>query len=334
MTSMRLKEISIILLITLLMIFIVAEIYLRCFSTISPVFMKNQIKRGTCLPDPLLGWINKNGVYIYPSRDMPITVTINNNGSRATAACDTQVVNHRDKIILIGCSWMFGQGLSDQQTMGWKIQEMLPEMSVLNYGVKGYSTYQALLMLERVLPVNENTALVIYGFLGHHIDRNTAPQYWRSMLNIGQKVSIPYVTLNQDHALIRHKPEAFSPWPVSNYLATFRSLEDFLHYSSFIKDYKHRADCYIIMQLLLLEMRNFCEDHGCTLIVALFDMPQELAFFYSQFCHANNIQVINFDYSALKDKPMVITGDTHPNEDVNALWADQTATFLRGLMAN
>jgi len=334
---MRVKEFFIILLITFLLLFIGAEVYLRCFVFLArPIFTEKRTRMATCRPDPHLGWVNSTGVYTslpLPSGSMPFTVTIGNDGSRATAACDTHFDNSRDKIILVGDSWMFGQALSDSQTMGWKLQQLLPEMNVLNYGVKGYGAYQSLLMLERVLPETHNTTFVIYGFLGHHIVRNIAPPHWRAFLNVGQKVSVPYVTLKEDQTIIRHKPEGFSPWPVGNYLATFRLLEMFLKHMSFLNSDNH-TESFIIMQHLLIEMRKFCGNHDSKLIVAMFNMPREMVDFYTRFCFTNHIPVINFDYSAIKDKSLVIAGDGHPNEAVNALWAEQVAVVLMGLRAD
>ncbi|MFZ5562834.1 MAG: hypothetical protein ACOZBW_02195 [Thermodesulfobacteriota bacterium] len=328
---MRIRDISVILLITFILMLAVAEIYLRFFAR--PVFSESRMPAPVCRPDPHLGWANAPGNYSAPAsslEDARFTVTINGDGSRATAPPGVGPSKDRDKIILVGGSFMFGEGLSDEQTMAWKLGQLLPDKQVLNYGVKAYGTYQSLLMLENVLPGMQDTDLVIYGFMVHHIDRNVAPAYWRAMLNIhsSRMVRIPYVSLDSENRLIRHSPAPFTPWFAGRYLLTIRILEAWLETRSFMAG--NSTEKHTVMQLLLLEMRNLCKTHGCKLIVAMLNAPKNVEDVYAAFCHINGIPVIHFDLDAIRDKPLQNPEDGHPNETVNTLWADQTAAFLAG----
>ena len=333
------KSTLVVLLIILVLILISAEIFLRYFSPLArPVFSENRIPAAICRPDPRLGWVNHPGRYTAPAaagEDRPVTITINHDGRRAVTAQNIDTDNAlREKIVLVGGSFMFGEGLSDEQTLAWKLQQRLPETDVLNYGVKAYGTYQSLLMLEKVLPGQRLTNVVVYGFMVHHIDRNLAPAYWRAMLNLhaNQMVQMPYVTLGPDNQLIRHLPEPFTPWIAGRYLASFRVLEAWLKAKIFLAG--NNTDKHTVMQLLLLEMRNLCKAHGSPLVVAMLNAPQNIEDLYTEFCRANHIPVINFNLDGIKDRPLQIPRDGHPNETVNTLWADQAAAFLSGLMDN
>lgn len=332
---MRVKALLVILLATLLMVLIGAEVYLRYFTRLArPAFYENNTPKTVCRPDPQLGWVNKPGIYTAPapsSGGFPLTVTIRDDGSRATAAQDAGTDGRRHTIALVGCSFMFGEGLSDEQTMAWKLQQLFPEKRVLNYGVMAYGTYQSLLMLGKRLPGLRDTDIVIYGFMVHHIDRNVAPAYWRATLNLYSKqpVLVPYVTLNRENRLARNAPKPFTPWFAGRHLIAFRNLEAYLKAKAFMAG--NNTEKHTIMQLLLLEMRDRCKSRGCPLIVAMLNAPQNVESFYTGFCRANQIPVINFDLGPIRDKPLQNPEDGHPNETVNTLWAEQTARFLSGM---
>lgn len=339
-TAMRImKSTIVILLITLVLMLISAEVFLRYFSPLTrPVFSEKRIPTAICRPDLHLGWTNRPGRYTAPAKarkDRPVTITIHSDGRRAVTAQNIDPGNDlRKKIVLVGGSFMFGEGLSDEQTLAWKLQQRLPETDVLNYGVKAYGTYQSLLMLEKVLHGQRRAGVVVYGFMVHHIDRNLAPAYWRSMLNLhsNQMVPMPYVTLSADSQLIRHLPEPFTPWIAGRCLVSFRVLEAWLKAKIF--NASNNTEKHTIMQLLLLEMRNRCKAHGYPLVVAMLNAPQNAENLYTGFCRANQIPVINFDIDGIKDRPLQLPRDGHPNETVNTLWADQTAAFLSELMDN
>lgn len=339
-TDMRtIKSTLVVLLITLVLILISAEIFLRYSPPLArPPFSENRIPAAICRPDPRLGWVNQPGRYTAPGasrKDRPVTITIRHDGRRAVTAQNLDTGNDlRGKIILVGGSFMFGEGLSDEQTLAWKLQHTLPETDVLNYGVKAYGTYQSLLMLEKVLPGQRRTDAVVYGFMVHHIDRNMAPAYWRAMLNLrsNQMVQMPYVTLGPENQLLRHPTEPFTPWLAGRYLASFRVLEAWLKAKLFLAG--NNTEKHTLMQLLLLEMRNLCKAHGYPLVVAMLNAPHNVEDLYTEFCRTNHIPVINFDLDGIKDRPLQIPQDGHPNETVNTLWADQTAAFLAELMGS
>ncbi len=328
----RIKSAFVVILIFLVLALLITELYLR--YVLSPrhqsFFYEDHSRTAICQPDPYLGWVNKPGVYSSPSpfpHDPPLTITIRDDGSRATASLD--IGNPRHRLVLVGGSGIFGQGLSDEQTMAWKLGRLLPQTQVLNYGVMAYGTYQSMLMLEKVLSTLQGVDIVIYGFIPHHIDRNVAPAYWRNIVNMlsSKGVKVPYVTLSSENRLVRHSPQPFAAWFASRYLVTFRILEIFLERTYFFLS-ENDTEKHTIMQLLLLRMRNLCNANGCRLVVAMLDNSRKIDSFYTRFCRANQIPVINFDISELKGVPLTNPRDGHPTEAVNTIWAEQAAPFL------
>ena len=101
--------------------------------------------------DPVLGWRNKEGSYAYRAyvpEEKPIEVTILADGSRATSAVPKAA---QATVLLIGGSFTRGSGVSDSETLAWKLQEEYPFVAVRNQGTGAYGTYQSLLLLERTL---------------------------------------------------------------------------------------------------------------------------------------------------------------------------------------
>ncbi len=54
-----------------------------------------------------------------------------------------------EAVVFLGCSFTFGEGLSDQDTYPYKVAERLGDrFQVFNYGVPGYGTHQVLALIE------------------------------------------------------------------------------------------------------------------------------------------------------------------------------------------
>lgn len=325
---MQTKSTLVISLSTLLIVLLGLEGYLR--YTGNRACMKTTAGPARiCCEDPVLGWKNKAGDFSdTPSGDKTIHVRLLANGRRAVSPVDSDKIDDREKIILVGGSFVFGQGLSDEQTMAWKLQNRRPEMKVLNYGVKAYGTYQSLLMLERVLPETTNPAVVLYGFMTHHLDRNTAPEYWRAMMNQcnSLSVNIPYVTLNDNDRLLRHPPAAYQPGPLARYSKSVQ-LASIYYDLTFHKS----KNMHSVMQRLLLEMRDLCRQYNCQFIVAFLNAPSDLQQVYTQFCRHNRIHTIQYDLKNFQARELRLLADGHPNEALNTLWAEQTDNALSSL---
>lgn len=82
-------------------------------------------------------------------------------------------------IVATGCSFTFGQGVNDQDTWAWLLQNLLPNSRVANVAAMGYGTDQALLAADREasdFPGEVRT--IVLGFGDFQIERNRCPQRW------------------------------------------------------------------------------------------------------------------------------------------------------------
>jgi hypothetical protein len=76
-----------------------------------------------------------------------VIYTVGTDGFRITPGYD----NYRHTINLFGDSFAYGEGLNDNQTLAFYLQEQL-KTGVKNYGIHGYGMHQALAILQRDKP--------------------------------------------------------------------------------------------------------------------------------------------------------------------------------------
>ncbi len=74
---------------------------------------------------------------IYSTDDAGRRITVDNSATAENA------------VVLLGCSFTFGDGLSDQETFAWQLGKMLGEKyQVFNYGFSGYGSHQILALVQ------------------------------------------------------------------------------------------------------------------------------------------------------------------------------------------
>jgi hypothetical protein len=132
--------------------------------------------------DPRLGWTLSQGSLHFPHRLLDDRGVLQydvvydvNGGTRVTSKSPHEGL----ALIAAGCSFTFGHALNDQDTWPWLVQERLPQYRVINAGVMGYGTDQALMAADRQVQQNQGrTAAVVLGFGDFQIERNRGAQGW------------------------------------------------------------------------------------------------------------------------------------------------------------
>ncbi len=311
--------IGVFLLVFIIMIF-VGELYIRQKL---PRY-SSALVHATCQRDPVIGWVNKKvaiNIPSFSSHRQTIAITHKDDGRRITSASQTPIPENNPQIIIVGGSLSYGYGLSDEETWPWLLQRKLSSYKVLNYSTPGYGTYQALLMLERVLPKLSSPKIVIYGFLEHHLVRNVAPPSWRALLNRDRRktVCIPYVDVDQDGNIIRHPPVSSCPWPLSKSLAIVKFAEIMFWTNFQGREYFQEMD--IAWQHIMVEMRDLCARYECRLIVAVLHIAHQTEKnFYTDFLALHNIKGIDCDLPS--SEALKLEKDpNHPNHKANEIWA-------------
>ncbi|MEI8012978.1 MAG: hypothetical protein WCI27_10975 [Candidatus Omnitrophota bacterium] len=292
--------------------------------------------------DPVLGWRNKVGVYTQWPKNWDdgkeLKMTIWPGGLRATAPAR---VKKDRQIILLGCSFIQGWALRDEDTMAWKLQERFPEVEFLNYGTCGYGTYQSLLLLEEYLKdCPRPPAVVVYGLCDFHRDRNVAHlDFLRIVARCGQgldRAQLPYCFIDKQGVLKRHSPVGYPVFWGDKYSVAL----DYVHYN-FLKLFnRERArDMDVVTRKLLIEIDMLCKRKGSRFAVCLLRNNVLDANFNvvrtsipgvdKQFFREHDIDLIDCGLPEKQSFRLIVKGEIHPSAMVNTYWAERVADYLK-----
>ena len=280
-------------------------------------------------PDPELGWVNQPGTYVYGNP--PIHVTFWADHTRATAPAP---VAADATIVVLGCSFVEGFALSDQDTFAWKLQERFPRARVRNFGTAAYGTTQSLLALRRFLDERKRAAatgplVVVYGFSDFHAPRNVATASWvknLALLATRRHVATPWADLASDGTLRLHGPKAFPAWWLHRQLATVAFLED--QWAVF--DARTRTtEQILVTEQLLVELDRTVHESGGTLLVALLSRFQKNALQpFRTLLRAHGIPTADCVHNGVWLPSMQVPVYGHPNAEINDYWAQCIAGAL------
>lgn len=147
------------------------------------------------------------------------TVTIDAEGRRWTGAPAPSAGTIR--VAVLGGSTSFGTGVSDEESWPALLQRQLgPRYAVMNYGVPGYSTAEAIIQAGLVLPETAPAVVVYYegwNDLRNYHDRDLGPDYFTHGLNQYESLEIPA-------PFTRHRPLVSRLADVSSVFRLARSV--------------------------------------------------------------------------------------------------------------
>lgn len=289
----------------------------------------------TLEPDPVLGWRNKAGSHLLARHDpsgQDVTLNFIERGRRQTRIGPASA---QEQLIFVGGSFTQGWALNDEDTFPWIIQERYPEVEVLNYGTGGYGTYQSLLVLKQELPLLSSPKHVIYGFIFDHEVRNTAAGSWlRRLAEYSRRghVESPYATVQERSGLQGHPPARYLALPLRESLASVAFVERAYMKISTWSRFNQRQE---ITEQTIIEMKRLVESYGASYTLVILSLPDEPRSYYLEFFRENDVHCVDCVVDCtdcLYDLPrdMTISGDGHPNAELNARWADCIAEALKG----
>jgi hypothetical protein len=134
------------------------------------VFAGRPVFYGFDAHDPLTGWTLRPGLRDF--RQFPgSTVSSNSRGIRGRAEHAPGRRPGGGRIVALGDSFTFGEGVGDDEAFPHVLQELLPGTEVINLGVHGYGHDQMLLRL-RAEGRRYEPDLVLLGFFADDVGRN------------------------------------------------------------------------------------------------------------------------------------------------------------------
>lgn len=125
------------------------------------------------------------GYRILPNVSLPVTktengeeiysVVYNTDEAGRRVVPDSAKQGETDRFLaFFGCSFTFGEGVSDEETLPNQVARLLPGYRVYNYGVPGYGPQQMLAMAESGFvrdTIPEQKGIVVYSIFFGHLNR-------------------------------------------------------------------------------------------------------------------------------------------------------------------
>lgn len=136
--------------------------------------------------DSIRGWALKPNISNLKVFDNKL-LSSNSKGLRGKTEYSYKKNKDKTRILIIGDSFTFGEGVSDTETYSYYLQNMLPDAEIMNFGVHGYGNGQMLLYLEKE-GMKYKPDIVVLGFVRDAILRN--------MINFRDYAKPKYVFVN------------------------------------------------------------------------------------------------------------------------------------------
>ena len=260
--------------------------------------------------DDRLGYKGRPGSFDLVLEDrLHFHVTHDADGHRITGP-QTDTVDLRPQIWLLGCSFTHGYGVDDVDHFPWLLQEALPKWHIRNLGVDGYGTFQNLLELRALLEDSLRPVLVVLNYGAFHDQRNVNNRYWRKALagrEVADGLRFPFLRYNETGQLdtLMESP-SYQPWPGQRYSALIHFLE---MKSNLVEDQALRG--FEITQGLIRQMAAICEEQGIPfLLTGIFKHEGTTAMLkdFQDICATLDISIdVNQRYLRILEE------DRHPN---------------------
>lgn len=283
--------------------------------------------------DDGLGWVNKPNSRFYQAH-VGEYMTFLEDGRRAAYAGESRQASKKPEILLIGGSTVQGAGVKDSDTFGWFLAQRLPGFNIRNFGVGGYGTYQSMLMMEKLLAESDTSpALVVYGLIPDHLNRNVVTYGWVSNFSNarGQRYMPPNVSLKDGH--FRESPlTIIDNWPFEEY----SSLITFLH-DQMLKFKLSDRRRYVapVTNAVLGHMKRLADHFGTKILIvtmAKFRGREEVRNWrkidiFMRETGIRHIDCANPDFGI--DPSLQPPNDGHPNGIVHAEFGQCVASWVR-----
>lgn len=278
--------------------------------------------------NPLTGWQLKPGKYnlIAGEGDKTISVSIKPDSSRLTREQDTPLIEGTPKILFIGDSYTFGEGLNDNETLPWHVQEMARNKNVINHSVGGYGTCQTMLRLKQLKESLSKGDMVIYGMSIFHEERNTADprqDYWLAISSHLHQSGYPRCKLREGQ-VVQEESRVWTPlMPFTGRSVISRILTNaWLAILATTSQEQQRELTYALIK----EMLNISLSRSAMFMVMLQDLPYDAGLDYKDFLSKNRIPFLDLtEVTSIKNLKLP---DGHPGSKMTKIWAEKLDTFL------
>ncbi|HXV44819.1 MAG TPA: SGNH/GDSL hydrolase family protein [Anaerolineae bacterium] len=251
------------------------------------------------------------------------------NTLRITHPLDTYGVGLRkDELWIFGCSFTYGWTLNDEETYPWLLQQQLPEVEVVNFGVSGYGTLQSFIQFQEALAARPKPRLVIIAYASFHDQRNTLLRLrskqivpWNKLGPIVQ----PYATIDEKGLLNYAMAEmSYREFPLMRTSALMNFIETTYDYK--VEDAFYNS--HTVTQAIIKEFHQLAKEQGIELVVVGL-LPDRLTTDTLAYSAGQGIMTADISVDLSRRSYRNWPHDPHPSPAANQQYASKLGDFLR-----
>ena len=306
------------------LIFLTAEVAIR-LATSNPaipistestkVIVEGSYTRDYFMPDALTGYRIKPGKKVSAKKRQgsqtiyEVDYTINDGGWRETPESGPAVGPF---VAFFGGSFVFGEGVSDSETLPSQFQKISPQRRAYNFGIHGWGPQHMLALLESSQSSLSLTAAqgdLVYLYIPGHMDRLTGAMTIHNAWGKG----FPYYLLRDDHPKREGNMVTGRPW-ISKFFSilSFSKLAEWLGFDLYRLT---PSDPKLLAAVFEQSCNLFSSVHGPSrCIIVFFPGGQADLQTVQEHVKLDNIELIDATIAFKDDiQKYLISGDGHPN---------------------
>lgn len=239
-------------------------------------------------------------------------------------------VSHPEKrtkfIILYGCSYTYGNGLNDNQTLNYFLAKKLPDFYPYNYAIGASGTNSMLALIQengfhRQIP--QTGGIFIYVYINAHIDRAAG-----LLPSVRWNKDTPNFDFDDEDHLVRNgtiksaHPIRLKFYSLIDQILSFLGRRNVIFPNVGEKEITYT--CNLIEESKKEFLKQYPESQFFTFVHPLSGMDPRV----EQCLKSKNVSIL---YSMPLPEKTTIKGDGHPNEKANEFIAEQLNQLIRKL---
>jgi hypothetical protein len=231
------------------------------------------------------------------------------------------------EIWLLGCSFTHGWSLNDPESYPWRLQELLPDYRIVNFGVSGYGTVQSLIQLRRALAQGERPASIVLVYAHFHDVRNTFVRKRRKQVapwNYLGRLTHPRARFDGDGTLqIEIVPVTYEEFPLMRYSALAHAIE--MTYNDFEAWQVRSRD--VTLELIEMTAAEAAAVKVPFAVAGITDSRHTVEML--QLAGERGIKTVDISTDLNRDGYTNKPHDAHPSGLATRVYADRLAAYLQ-----
>ncbi|MFM7023655.1 MAG: hypothetical protein ACKOXB_11830 [Flavobacteriales bacterium] len=230
--------------------------------------------------------------------------------------------------IFLGCSFTFGEGLNDEQTLPWLCAQN-SEYNTLNLACVGYGPQQALLQMRSLHLTPDKETKVIYVYIDGHIQRVNG---FLSVVNSYGK-DFPYPQL-EDNSLVMYPSFSEKSPALASLYAALKDCQTMQYFNTNLPLFTQERHYELFGKTIEELAREVKKKYNNELVILIYPGSEQ----HNEVLEHVNINLIQvLDYSSLctkGDEKYFFPKDGHPNALVNQMIARRILKELFNINRN